>query len=151
MNAYPTLDNAPRDILVTEPEESIFATAREAFRFAAPHLRTRHTVDVDELLAYLQQHPPYTDVATPGLILISVGKDSKTEQDGLIQIKSNPALRKTPIIILTHQLSPEHIAQMYQQGANSCIRKPQNPIEYMEMAQVLVDYWFNTVEMPYPG
>ena len=72
----------------------------------------------------------------------------KDGREALREIKSNPELRKIPVVVLTTSKADIDIAQIYDIGANSFISKPVTFDSLVKVMRILGDYWCQTVELP---
>ena len=59
----------------------------------------------------------------------------------LKEVKSNPATKAIPIILLTSSNEERDLIASYQLGANSYIQKPVNFSEFQEVVRQLGVYW----------
>ncbi len=73
---------------------------------------------------YLHQKGQYRNAPRPGLILLDLNMPRKDGREALKEIKSDPALRQIPIVVLTTSQAEEDIFRSYDLGANSFISKP---------------------------
>jgi len=104
-----------------------------------------------ELMDYLHRQGEYTHLANtpmPGLILLDLNMPKKDGRQALQEIKSNPELRRIPIVILTTSKAEEDILRSYDLGANSFIVKPVTFDKLVEIVRQLTDYWFQIVRLP---
>jgi CheY-like chemotaxis protein len=111
----------------------------------------RVTRDGEELMDYLLRRGRYAepnDAPTPGLILLDLNMPKKDGREALAEIKSNSALRKIPVIVLTTSKAEEDIFRSYDLGVNSFITKPVTFAGLTEAIKVLSQYWFEIVELP---
>lgn len=105
----------------------------------------------EELLDYLQRRGKYTqtsDSPRPGLILLDLNMPRKDGREALREIKSDPALRTIPVVVLTTSKADTDIGRIYELGANSFISKPVSFDSLVEVMKVIGRYWFETVELP---
>jgi CheY-like chemotaxis protein len=63
-------------------------------------------------------------------------------------LKSDPELRKIPVVILTTSKAEEDILKTYDLGANSFITKPIDFNNLVIMMGSLKRYWLEIVELP---
>jgi chemotaxis family two-component system response regulator Rcp1 len=88
----------------------------------------------------------------PDLILLDLNLPGLDGCQVLTQIKSDPALRVIPVIILTTSQRDEDVLRTYSAGANSYIAKPLEFSSYRALFQVLNDYWVKTaIKIPRPS
>lgn len=107
--------------------------------------------DGEELLDYLNRRGKYTalaDAPRPGLILLDLNMPKKDGREALKEIRSNPDLRKIPVVVLTTSKADTDIGRIYELGANSFISKPVSFDSLVEVMKILGRYWFEIVELP---
>jgi len=105
--------------------------------------------DGEELMDYLHQRGQYAGVTLrPSLILLDLNMPRKSGFEALQEIKSDPELRKIPVIILTTSKAEEDIVRAYDLGVNSFIVKPVSFEALVETVRELGKYWFQIVELP---
>jgi len=110
--------------------------------------------DGEELMDYLKHRGKYSDPASaprPGVILLDLNMPRKDGREALREIKSDPALRAIPVIVLTTSRAEEDIYRTYDLGVNSFITKPVSFEGLIEVMRALGRYWFEIVELPSDG
>jgi len=141
----------PINILLAEDDEDDYLLIAEALKESRLANRMFWVKDGEQLLDYLHRRGNYADPAespVPGIILLDLNMPRKDGREALEEIKSEPALRRIPIIILTTSQAEEDILRSYDLGVNSFIRKPVQFEDFVEMVKVLGKYWFEIVELP---
>jgi CheY-like chemotaxis protein len=111
----------------------------------------RTVEDGEELMAYLQHKGKYADPAMPpkpGVILLDLNMPKKDGREALKEIKSDPELRKIPIIVLTTSKAEEDIYRSYDLGVNSFITKPVSFDALVDIMRIIGKYWFEIVDLP---
>ena len=63
-------------------------------------------------------------------------------------IKSDPVLKKIPIVVLTTSRAHSDILECYDLGVNSFISKPVSFAELVEVTREISNYWLGTVTLP---
>jgi CheY-like chemotaxis protein len=84
----------------------------------------------------------------PLLIFLDLNLPFESGKKALIAIKSDPLLRKIPILVFTTAASRQEITWAYSVGANSIIIKPFSYKEMIDIMGAIKKYWFETVELP---
>ena len=105
----------------------------------------------EELLDYLYRRGKYSAAASaprPGLILLDLNMPRKDGREALKEIKTDPELRKIPVVVLTTSRADTDIGRIYELGANSFISKPVSFDSLVEVMKILGRYWFEIVELP---
>ena len=72
----------------------------------------------------------------------------KDGREALAEIKSDPALRRIPVVVLTTSRAEEDIVRTYDLGVNSFVTKPVTFEGLAAVMQTLAGYWFELVELP---
>lgn len=106
--------------------------------------------DGKELLDYLNKRGKFEDVETfrPGLILLDLNMPKIDGREALRLIKSDPRLRRIPVIILTTSKAEDDIFKTYDLGVNSFICKPVSFAELVAVTSEIGRYWLGTVALP---
>jgi CheY-like chemotaxis protein len=135
-------------ILMADDDEDDRQGTEEAFR--EHHLANdfRSVTDGEELLDYLHRRGKYEDAPRPGLILLDLNMPRKDGREALKEIKSDPSLRRIPVVILTTSKAEEDILRTYDLGANSFITKPVGFESLVQLVSTMTRYWFQLVELP---
>jgi CheY-like chemotaxis protein len=107
--------------------------------------------DGEELMDYLWNRGKYQDPESaprPGLILLDLNMPRLDGREALALIKSDPSLRRIPIVVLTTSKAEEDVFRSYDLGANSYITKPVSFEAMVAVTKTFTQYWFNIVELP---
>lgn len=62
----------------------------------------------------------------PNSLFLDLNMPRKNGMECLSEIKNNERLKHIPVIIFSTSISPEIVNQLYKNGAQYCIRKPQD-------------------------
>lgn len=107
--------------------------------------------DGEELMDYLKLEGKYTnldDAPRPSVILLDLNMPKKDGREALKEIKSDPNLRRIPVVIMTTSKAEEDIVRSYDLGANSYITKPVTFERLIELMKTMGQYWVEFVELP---
>ncbi len=107
--------------------------------------------DGQEAVEYLTRQGAYStqsDWRVPDLILLDINLPRLTGLQVLERIRSTPALRATPVVVLTTSRRQEDVQQMYAAGANTYIEKPQDFNRFVQVLQTIQRYWLETALLP---
>jgi CheY-like chemotaxis protein len=116
--------------------------------------RVANEVDVvhdgAEALDYLYRRDRFASRA-PGplaLVLLDLKMPKVDGLEVLRQIKSDPALRLTPVVMLTSSREEVDLLRSYQLGVNAYVVKPVAFGEFMEAVKQLGAFWAVLNELP---
>jgi CheY-like chemotaxis protein len=132
-----------------DPDDRLLTTQALEENRLANDLRT--VDDGEELVEYLYRRGKYSAPGAaprPGIILLDLNMPKKDGREALEMIKSDPALRQIPVVVLTTSKAEEDICRSYNLGVNSYITKPVTFDSLVEVMKTLGRYWFEIVELP---
>ena len=138
-------------ILIAEDDEEDRMLVQEAWEESLLANDLRFVCDGRELMDYLHRRGRYvspSDAPRPGLILLDLDMPGKDGREAIAEIRSAPALRGIPVVVLTSSKAEEDILRSYDLGVNSYVTKPVTFDKLVEVLKVLHQYWFGIVELP---
>lgn len=129
-------------VLIADDDPDDRLLMKEAFTERYPECRLAFAEDGVHLMRILDRDKH------PDLILLDLHMPLKDGREALLEIKTNPALRPIPTIVLTTSENEDDIRFCYDSGANSYIAKPSTYSEILDIVSVLKSYWIDTVILP---
>jgi CheY-like chemotaxis protein len=148
----PTAAHSSITILLADDDEDDRLLAADALKRSRLINDVRFVVDGEDLMHYLRGHGAYapggTPAPRPGLILLDLNMPKKDGREALSEIKSDPELRRIPVVVLTTSKADEDIVRTYDLGVNSFVSKPVTFDGLSTVMQTLARYWFDLVELP---
>lgn len=84
----------------------------------------------------------------PRLILLDLNMPRMDGHEVLRDIKSDPALKRIPVVVLSTSNYERDVARAYAAGANSYIVKPLTYEELVQACEGIRSYWFGLVQLP---
>ena len=102
--------------------------------------------DGEEALAWIPSWE--TGEAIPVVILLDINMPKVGGLEVLQVLKSHPALRIIPVVMLTTSCVSEDVQTAYQYGANSYIVKPVDFDKFMDVAKQIELYWAVLNQVP---
>ncbi|MBA3531450.1 MAG: response regulator [Ardenticatenales bacterium] len=141
----------PITILLADDDPEDRMLAKDAFEEGRLVNDLRFVTDGEELMDYLHQRGNFADPKNspvPGLILLDLNMPRKDGREALQEIKSDPNLRRIPVVVLTTSKAEEDIFRTYDLGVSSFITKPVTFESLVDILKTLVKYWFEIVELP---
>jgi CheY-like chemotaxis protein len=104
--------------------------------------------DGEAALAFVRKQPPYERARTPGIIFLDLNLPRKSGHEVLREIKSDPELRRIPVVVLSSSEDEEDVAAAYDRHANCFITKPADLTQYMNVVNTVRAFWLSTVRLP---
>jgi CheY-like chemotaxis protein len=144
----------PITILIADDDADDRMMASEALEESRLANDLRFVEDGEELLDYLYHRGRVAGGGggpRPGLILLDLNMPRMDGREALREIKSDPALRSIPVVVLTTSKAEEDIYRTYDLGVNSFITKPVQFEGLVEVMRTVGKYWFEIVELPDAG
>ncbi len=138
-------------IIMADDDPDDRQLAKEAFEECRLANEVTFVEDGEELMEYLTRRGKYANMSEaplPALILLDLNMPRKDGREALKEIKSNPDLKRIPIVVLTTSKAEEDILRTYDLGVNSYVTKPVTFDSLVETIKVLGKYWFEIVELP---
>jgi CheY-like chemotaxis protein len=138
----------PLGVLLVEDDPGDVLIAKEALK--ASRLKSRLTVVPDgvEAIAYLRRQDGYAEAERPDLILLDLNLPRKTGHEVLAEVKSDPALRKIPIVVLTTSGAVEDVERSYDLHANVYVTKPVDFDHFTEVVKQIDDFFLTVAQLP---
>lgn len=141
----------PIVILMADDDADDRMLTRDALEESRVLNELRFVEDGEELMEYLTRKGKFAnavDSPRPGLILLDLNMPKKDGREALKEIKSDPNLRRIPVVIMTTSKAEEDVFRSYDFGASSFITKPVTFDRLVELMRTLGEYWVEFVELP---
>lgn len=141
-------------ILMADDDPDDRLMARDALEEARVANSFETVNDGEELMQYLKREGEFECLAgrpLPGLILLDLNMPRKDGREALREIKSDPELRRIPVVVLTTSKAEEDVLRTYDLGVNSFITKPVTFNGLVDVMKTLAKYWFEVVRQPNVG
>ena len=106
--------------------------------------------DGAEALDYLYRRGKYQDRSSgnPAVVLLDIKMPKVDGLEVLRTLKSDPALRTTPVVLLTSSREERDLVEGYKLGVNAYVVKPVNLLDFMESVKQLGVFWAIINEPP---
>ena len=135
-------------VLLVEDDPGDVLIAKEALH--AGHVDSRLEVVPDgvEALAYLRNEGQYADAPRPDLILLDLNLPRMDGRELLAKIKTDPDLRRIPIVVLTTSKAERDVLESYDLHANCYITKPVDVDAFFAVVRSIDSFWLAVVRLP---
>ena len=135
-------------LLVDDNPADIDLTHDALLRTQFP-LHVSSVPDGAEAIARLCRTGRYKDAPPPDLVILDLNLPRKDGRAVLQEVKSDPRLRKTPVIIFSTSQASHDIGRSYELGANSYVSKPGNLQDYISAIMSIGNFWLGCAHLPH--
>jgi two-component system response regulator len=139
------MSNKTLDILMVEDNPADVRLTLEAFRECKVHNTLHVAKDGVEAMSFLRRQDKYADAARPNLIFLDLNLPRKNGREVLREIKSDPDLKRIPVVILTTSRSDSDIGTCYDLHANCYVVKPVDLDEFIQIIHSIENFWLTAV------
>lgn len=91
------------------------------------------------------------DLPQPALVLLDLNLPGLSGLDFLAELRGNPRLRTTPVVVFSTSSSEADITNSYALGANSYVTKPFEVEDCRRAIGDLRSFWLRTAQLPGRG
>jgi two-component system response regulator len=140
-------------ILFADASEEYRTMARDALLEGRSPTDLRFASDGAELLDYLHARGAHSDAIRaprPALIVLDLSIPKVDGLEAVRAIKSNPELKRIPIVALSDRDDPPAVAAAYDAGVNTYLVKPVTFLALVKLMKIFTAYWLDTAELPSP-
>ncbi len=135
-------------IFLVEDNKADIRLIQEALKHSSvPHeiITVRNGMDA---MAYLRKEGDYAEAIRPDLILLDLNLPKKDGREVLAEIKSDPDLKRIPVVVLTTSRNEDDIFQSYDLHVNCYITKSRNISELFQIVKGIESFWFSIATLP---
>lgn len=136
------------DVLLVEDDPGDVLMTQEAFADYKVHNRLHVVNNGVDALAFLRKEGEYADVPSPDLILLDLNLPKMDGREVLAAIKADPAMRSTPVVILTTSEAEEDVLRSYDLHANAYVTKPVDFERFIDVVRRIDEFFVTVVRLP---
>ena len=141
-------DPRPVQVLLVEDNPGDVNLTRIAMRELRIANELHVVGDGEAALEFLRHQHPYEGAPRPSLVLLDLNLPGMPGEEVLEAIKSDPALRRIPVIVLTTSRDEADVLRSYDLHANSFVTKPLDFDEFLQALKAIENFWLTIVELP---
>jgi chemotaxis family two-component system response regulator Rcp1 len=138
----------PIEVLLVEDNPGDIRLTEEALKEGKVIVNLTVAKDGVEAMEYLQRRNGHANAVRPDLMLLDLNLPKKDGRRVLEEIKSSPELKSIPVVVLTTSEADSDILTTYGLHANCYITKPVDMDRFVEIVQLLEEFWFTIVKLP---
>ena len=140
----------PIEVLLVEDSPADARLTEEAFHEGRVKNHLNIVRDGVEALDFLWRRGRHAQAPRPDLILLDLNLPGKNGREVLEEIKSDPGLRRIPVMMLSSSREDQDMQRAYELHANCYIEKPVDLDHYLDVVRSIEHFWFDIVTLPSP-
>lgn len=138
----------PIIILLVEDNPGDVRLTQEALKEGKILHEMHVTPDGMEAIAYLKREGKYAEAPRPDLIFLDLNLPKKDGREVLDEIKTDPTLKRIPVVILTTSHDEQDVLKSYNLHANAFVSKPVGLEQFLAVVRSVEDFWLTVVRLP---
>ena len=133
-------------ILMLEYDEDDKYITLQYFQDHMSRIEVKIVASSEDVIAYLDACKQGKE-NFPSMLLLNFNSTPMNAVELIAEVKSDPALRHIPAVVLSGTVITGIVRECYAHGASSFIRKPSTTEETTKKINSFIEYWFQTVEL----
>jgi len=136
------------EILMVDDNPADIDLTREILAQSNGHYHVSAVKDGAEAISFLRQQGKYAEAPVPDLVVLDLNLPRKSGREVLAEVKSDPKLAKTPVVVFTTSQASTDVVRSYALGANCYLRKPGNLPDFVALVQSMASFWLGFASLP---
>ena len=141
-------DIKPKNVLLVEDNPADIRLTQEALKEGPVPVDLSVATDGIEAVEFLHRTGKYHNAPRPELILLDLNLPRKNGREVLSEIKSDPDLKRIPVLVMTTSKARQDIARAYSLNANCYITKPIDLEDFIDVMRSIEDLWLSKASLP---
>ncbi len=146
--ADPSDRSSAHVVLLVEDDPGDVLMTREALEHRRPELELHVVSDGVDAMAFLRGAGSFSDAPRPDLLLLDLNLPRKDGREVLAELKSDPALRRIPVVVLTTSEARADIDTTYDLHANAYVTKPVDYDAFTAAVQAVEGFFSDVAQKP---
>jgi len=138
----------PIEILLVEDNPEDASLTIETLREGRIRNHVTHLDDGVPAMEFLRHRAQFSGAPRPDLILLDLKLQKMHGREVLAEIKSDPELKRIPVVIMTTSSAEQDIFESYNLHANCYLTKPVELDEFIAVVRKIEDFWMTIVKLP---
>jgi len=136
------------EILLVEDNKVDIAVVKEALKETLTLNNLSIVENGEDAVKYLRNQDNYRNMPRPDLILLDLNLPKFNGREVLSKIKNDENLKSIPVVVLTTSEDEKDIMDIYNLHANCYAVKPVEFKKFEDLLKQILNFWFNTVQLP---
>ncbi|MBL6935781.1 MAG: response regulator [Alphaproteobacteria bacterium] len=136
------------EILLVEDNPGDVRLTQEALR-ESKVLNNLHVVgDGLQAMAFLRREGDHAEAPCPDVIFLDLNLPKMDGREVLAEIKSDPDLKRIPVVVITSSEAEKDIIQTYDLHVNCYVTKPVDFDQFINVVHSINNFWLSIVKLP---
>jgi CheY-like chemotaxis protein len=135
-------------VLLVEDNPADARLFREAITRHASDIHLQVVDNGDDALRFVRREGNFASSPNPDLIILDFNLPGKDGREVLRELKSDPVLKRIPVVVLTTAGSETDVLRAYELHANCYIRKPVDMDEFIRAVNAFEVFWLEVARLP---
>jgi chemotaxis family two-component system response regulator Rcp1 len=127
--------------MMVEDNRGDVILVREALKESTLEFELNHVPDGEQAIGLIRELSEHDEDGRPDLVLLDINLPKRDGWEVLDEIRSQPQLRRLPVIILSSSASPEDLRRAQRAKASLYIRKPSNLDDFLAIGKQIESFW----------
>jgi two-component system, chemotaxis family, response regulator Rcp1 len=141
------LERAP-EILLVEDNDGDARLTQEALKGGLFRCILHRVKDGVEALEFVRREGKFASVPRPDFVLLDLNLPRVDGREVLGEMKRDPALRRIPVLVLTTSAAESDVDRAYDSYANTYITKPVTMDDFIQVVNVIQEFWLRVATLP---
>jgi CheY-like chemotaxis protein len=138
----------PGHVLLVEDDPGERRLVLEALQAGSAPKTVSVVPDGVEAMAFLRREGGHRKAQRPDLIIMPLTMPRGDGRLLIVEIKSDPRLKRIPILVLTSSQSEQDIDRAYESRANCYVVKPVDMDKFFSVVKAIEEFWLGVVTLP---
>lgn len=140
--------STPVELLLVEDDPGDVVMTREALSESKLLNNLNVVSNGEEAVAYLRKEGEFSSATRPDLILLDLNLPRLSGREVLEIVKSDPDLRRIPVVVLTTSEAEEDVLRSYDLHANAYVTKPVGFETFVSVVRQIDEFFLTVVRLP---
>ena len=141
-------DRLRKGVLIVDDNDADIELLRQLFAAKEPDADVRPAMNEEEFLNFIRLKDGQLSVPDIDIVIVDFNMPRDEGIAVLKRLKSDPSLRKIPVIVFSGSESKGSIRKAYELGANSYLVKPVAFDELSNIVDLIIRFWLHIACLP---